>query len=589
MFFRVRLCLEGIPVHAWNPEIVERLIGRSYALECIDTDLLHPDDTRTIDVWAWTPNPSKIPKCLWMVVTGRGDASSSVTITMKPPAPWMKGAQFRVLIHLEWIHDYTSASTDHFGEGGLAAPEPERRRLPWHRGAVDGEPAPQAEFPLFNVPPPVWKGGQDRREEELRRVRQGGSSRRGDAAKDDRARQQPWYNNDHPRHTWERHLRHDEHDDDGNPGAHGSRSRSIRGAGNVGQEPVFRVRDRSPPRRNWGSGHDGRHRDASPPAPIDKLVTIRDLRAENDARLRFLFRAQAASMQDVTNNLVKNHSVRLNHDLVIPAMNNYINKALWLADKLGIDDEPIPAPVFVTGNEALSSGNAVAAAPRNGEAAGSPLELAQSTSRWRQPSRGSNSTCRLLKMAAAAQASADLQLACISAGQPASPASVIPPSPTGEGKRQLADVTHANADGNDNDNDNLGLDVFFTTPPPPAIRPGPEVLRQVQVRRRRTYDMSKVRRGARLAAKPAMPALKKAQINLCHQLGLIADERAPIEKALIDYINMYKGPLPQDVVAALSTFFGIHDEFAIQLDEAMMGLAGVGIDDVQEVINEADE
>jgi len=518
----------------------------------------------------------------------------------------MKGAQFRVLIHLEWIHDYTSASTDHFGEGGLAAAEPERRRLPWLHGAVDGEPAPQAEFPPFNVPPPVWTVRQDRREEELRRVRQGGSSRRGDAAKGDRARQQPRYNNDHPRHTWERHQRHDEHDDDGNPGAHGSRSRSIRGAGNVGQEPVFRARDRSPPRRNWGSGHDGRRRDASSPAPIDKLVTIRDLRAENDARLRFLFRAQAASMQDVTNNLIKNHSVRLNHDLVIPAMNNYINKALWLADKLGFDDEPIPAPVFVTGNEALSSGNVVGAAPGNGEATGSPLELAQydvpvaaAFQRLKQYLQAvEDGTPQAITMemvagaldrmqAAAAQASTDLQLVCISAGQPASPASVVPPSPMGEGVRQLADVTLANADGNDNDNS--GLDVFFTTPPPPAIRPGPEVLRQVQVRRRRTYDMSKVRRSARLAAKPAMPALKKAQINLCHQLGLIADERAPIEKALIDYINMYKGPLPQDVVAALSTFFGIHDEFAFQLDEAMMGLAGVGMDDVQEVINEADE
>ncbi|KAG2635384.1 hypothetical protein PVAP13_2NG349406 [Panicum virgatum] len=452
------------------------------------------------------------------------------------------------------------------------APEPERRRLPWHRGAVDGVPAPQAEFPPFNVPPPVWKVRQDRREEELRRVRQGGSSRRGDAAKDDRARLQPRYNNDHPRHTLERHRRHDEHDDDGNPGAHGSRSRSIRGAGNVGQEPVFRVRDRSPPRRNWGSGHDGRRRDASPPAPIDKLVTIRDLRAENDARLRFLFKAQAASMQDVTNNLIKNHSLLC----------------------------------FVTGNEALSSGNAVVAAPGNDEAAGSPLELAQydvpvaatfqRLKQYLQAVEDGAPQAITMEMvagaldrmqAAAAQASADLQLACISVGQPASPASVVPPSPTGEGERRLADVTHANADGNDNDNS--GLDVFFTTPPPPAIRPEPEVLRQVQVRRRRTYDMSKVRRSARLAAKPAMPALKKAQINLCHQLGLIADERAPIEKALIDYINMYKGPLPQDVVAALSTFFGIHDEFEIQLDEAMMGLAGVGIDDVQEVINEADE
>ena len=42
-------------------------------------------------------------------------------------------------------------------------------------------------------------------------------------------------------------------------------------------------------------------------------------------------------------------------------------------------------------------------------------------------------------------------------------------------------------------------------------------------------------------------------------------------------------------MAALSTFFGIHDEFAIQLDEAMLELAGISIDDVQEVLNETDE
>jgi len=62
----------------------------------------------------------------------------------------------------------------------------------------------------------------------------------------------------------------------------------------------------------------------------------------------------------------------------------------------------------------------------------------------------------------------------------------------------------------------------------------------------------------------------------------------PIEQVLIDYINMYSGPLPQNIIAALSTFFGIHDEFTMQLDEAMMELAGVGIDDVQEVTNDND-
>jgi len=86
-----------------------------------------------------------------------------------------------------------------------------------------------------------------------------------------------------------------------------------------------------------------------------------------------------------------------------------------------------------------------------------------------------------------------------------------------------------------------------------------------------------------------MSALMKAQINLCRQLGLVEAERKPIEEVLVDYINMYSGPLPQHIVAALTTFFGIHDEFAIQLDGAMMGLAGVGIDDVLEVTNDADE
>ncbi|RLM92234.1 hypothetical protein C2845_PM08G10110 [Panicum miliaceum] len=95
----------------------------------------------------------------------------------------------------------------------------------------------------------------------------------------------------------------------------------------------------------------------------------------------------------------------------------------------------------------------------------------------------------------------------------------------------------------------MALDVFFATPPPPAITLEPGMSFQARTRRRRTYDMSKV---------------------------------------LIDYINMYSGPLPQHIIAALSTFFGIHDEFATQLDEAMMKLAGVGVNDVQEVINDID-
>ena len=149
--------------------------------------------------------------------------------------------------------------------------------------------------------------------------------------------------------------------------------------------------------------------------------------------------------------------------------------------------------------------------------------------------------------AAAAQATADLQRGHYSPQPPTSPREDEQPQQT-----RALDIDAS-----------LGLDTFFATPPPPAIMPGPEVPRQVQVRRRRTYDMSKVCRSARLARKPVMPALMKAQINLCRQLGLVEAERKPIEEVLVDYINMYSGPLPQHIVAALTTFFGIHDELEI--------------------------
>ena len=50
IFYRVRFYLGGIPGHAWTPEIVERVIGRRCALQCINTDLVQPLDTRHIDL-----------------------------------------------------------------------------------------------------------------------------------------------------------------------------------------------------------------------------------------------------------------------------------------------------------------------------------------------------------------------------------------------------------------------------------------------------------------------------------------------------------------------------------------------------------
>uniref|UniRef100_A0A0E0LU49 Uncharacterized protein n=1 Tax=Oryza punctata TaxID=4537 RepID=A0A0E0LU49_ORYPU len=54
LMFRVKLCLDGVPWHGSTLDIC--------ALGCIETNLCHPTNTRTIDLCAWTMNPSLILK-----------------------------------------------------------------------------------------------------------------------------------------------------------------------------------------------------------------------------------------------------------------------------------------------------------------------------------------------------------------------------------------------------------------------------------------------------------------------------------------------------------------------------------------------
>jgi len=244
-------------------------------------------------------------------------------------------------------------------------------------GVVDGEPAPAPAFPPFNVLPPVWTVRQDRQDGDRRARRLGGGRADvrwrgrfghpdGDDDEDERRRQPPRYNNDHPDCGWERHHHHDDQEDgDGNSGNHGARTRSLHGATGAGQEPVFRERERLPPRRHWGSGKGDRRRDASSPSPVHKLPALHELQAENDARYKFLFKAQATSIQDVASNLLKNNSAsaRPSHDLVMPVMEDYIHKALRLADRLGITDAPPLETGSQLGNEALSASAALPTLP----------------------------------------------------------------------------------------------------------------------------------------------------------------------------------------------------------------------------------
>ncbi|WVZ78760.1 hypothetical protein U9M48_026416 [Paspalum notatum var. saurae] len=251
LLYRVKLCLDGIPDHAWDPDIVERIISRRCALETIETNLINPDETKTVDLWAWTANPSSIPKKIWLSFTSQArDAKlSSVLVMETPPEHWQSGSKYGVIVHLEEIHDYTVKSRDE--QGNIT---PGIRRLPrWNLGVIDGQPRPSRAFEDFPHHPPPPRQQRDERRDERDRRRYQEKEERGVWGR---------YNNDHP--DFERGRRWRRHDgEDSDDEGHGRRDFGGRvGRGKLhGHDSVYRERERSPGRRNWdGASHHGRQR-----------------------------------------------------------------------------------------------------------------------------------------------------------------------------------------------------------------------------------------------------------------------------------------------------------------------------------------
>ncbi|CAO2201038.1 unnamed protein product [Urochloa humidicola] len=252
LFFRVRLCLDGIPGHTWTPEIVERVIGNKCALQCINTDLVQPVDTRHIDLWAWTPNPSDIPKRVWLVFTHRPTDKSSVEVHTAEPATdrWQQGLKFEVFIHMPVLEDYTAATVN------LQAAvennfQPVRRTYEWRYGLEDGAPpGARARFPARIPKPPKEMPDQGPRGKEEGRTR--GDIRHGVRREGCRVGRGSAGSCNDKAFDWP--CRHDDDDSDNyeHPG------RGVDGYAKYrGRHEPRRVRSRSPRRRDT-SFHGGR-------------------------------------------------------------------------------------------------------------------------------------------------------------------------------------------------------------------------------------------------------------------------------------------------------------------------------------------
>jgi hypothetical protein len=584
MFYRVRLFLDGIPDHAWTPAIVERVIGHRCALQYIVTDLVQPADTRHIELWAWTPDPRDIPKKVWLAFThGPAGGSSAVYIDNEPPpAAWYQGNRYAVFIHLSILEDYKAVEENLQGAiDNPASVKPIRRRYDWRYGLPDGAP-PEARshFPTRLPKPPRELGGRggrdddgDRatehrrnteRERELRERALQRRERELQRERDERARQRERDLERERERSKTRAGRHscndkafdwpsrrDDDDDEDNgdydhPGHGRHLDSSFWGAG----EPFPRDRTRSPPRRAFGAGRVWHH--ANPDQPVALAVQL--LGADNQAtlnanQLRNLFTAQAASLQRLRQQQVNDHPVLLSptSDLHRAEL-SFISKAARLADKLGLEAEatgerawPDPVPTLAVFNRLRAQLHVTF--PMQVDEAPSFREVEQALDAW------------------ALDAGAQDTLPAKDAG--AAPPSAVPPEDMALGNNGGSGIR------------NNVADTLFTNLDPPLLQQ-PAARRG---RQRRVFGMKSVRRSARLANRPAIPAVERAQRVLCRKLG-IQEDKHPIDEVLREFISMFQGPLPEHIIAALSALFDLEDDATVQLDNALLQHAGVAVADL---------
>uniref|UniRef100_K3ZZH5 DUF4283 domain-containing protein n=1 Tax=Setaria italica TaxID=4555 RepID=K3ZZH5_SETIT len=57
LYYKVRLCIEGMPRHAWQEETVRCLFHHPTLIESIDRDSLDAKDSACLCVWVWTNDP----------------------------------------------------------------------------------------------------------------------------------------------------------------------------------------------------------------------------------------------------------------------------------------------------------------------------------------------------------------------------------------------------------------------------------------------------------------------------------------------------------------------------------------------------
>jgi hypothetical protein len=129
--FRVKVRIEGVPVHCWAEEVAAKALGRSCAVHYLEETTRRRQRTRSFDLWAWCCDPCDIPTEVQLTVTepDRGHPHHDEPVDLK------RSQVYNLRNHLEVVEDLTFLQNP--GRLGGPSNRKARRVFDWDYGVPD--------------------------------------------------------------------------------------------------------------------------------------------------------------------------------------------------------------------------------------------------------------------------------------------------------------------------------------------------------------------------------------------------------------------------------------------------------------------
>jgi hypothetical protein len=106
ILYHVKLSIEGIPHHAWNQEVVEKVLCDEAIIHHVKEGTGKKIDVRTFPCWAFSKDPSKIPQIVFLsLINKEMDCFRESQVHFVRPRGVRQACVFKILIHTDVVED----------------------------------------------------------------------------------------------------------------------------------------------------------------------------------------------------------------------------------------------------------------------------------------------------------------------------------------------------------------------------------------------------------------------------------------------------------------------------------------------------